>query len=60
MSRTGQMIFGFGFRYDFDFFVLRLDIASKLKDPSKIKGERWVENPLNEKFQYNLAIGYPF
>ena len=51
---------GFGFRYDFDFFVIRLDMARPLRDPSKPKGERWTENVLNEKFRYNLAIGYPF
>ncbi len=51
---------GLGFRYDFDFFVIRLDLARPLRDPSKPKGERWVENTLNGKFRYNLAIGYPF
>ena len=38
---------GLGFRYDFDFFVIRLDIASIIKDPSENIGERWVKNPLN-------------
>ena len=51
---------GLGFRYDLDFFVIRMDIATILKDPSQPKGERWVKNPLNGKFRYNLAIGYPF
>ena len=49
---------GTGFRYDFDFFVIRMDIATPLRDPSREK--RWIEDPLNGNFRYNLAIGYPF
>ena len=49
---------GTGIRYDFDFFVVRLDIATKLRDPSITN--KWVNNPLNGNFRYNLAIGYPF
>jgi len=49
---------GAGIRYDFDFFVIRLDIATKLRDPSLTN--KWVNNPLNGNFRYNLAIGYPF
>jgi len=51
---------GVGFRYDVDFFVIRMDIATILKDPSQSEGERWTKNPLNGNFRYNLAIGYPF
>ncbi|MBF26006.1 MAG: hypothetical protein CMP49_05800 [Flavobacteriales bacterium] len=51
---------GIGFRYDFDFFVIRLDLASIIRDPSQNKGERWVNNIFNRKYRYNLAIGYPF
>ena len=59
---TNQMAIGFGagLRYDFDFFVIRLDLATKLKDPSILENNGWIKNPLNEKFRYNLAIGYPF
>ena len=51
---------GMGLRYDFNFFVIRLDIATPLRDPILIQNERWIENPLNGNFRYNLAIGYPF
>ena len=51
---------GIGIRYDFDFFIIRLDIASPLRDPTLIENERWIRNPLNGNFRYNLAIGYPF
>ena len=51
---------GLGFRYDFDFFVVRLDIASKLIDPNSTNKNNLVRNPTKGNFRYNLAIGYPF
>ena len=51
---------GIGFRYDFDFFVIRLDVATPVRDPMLMINDRWIENPLNGNFRYNLAIGYPF
>ena len=51
---------GFGLRYDFDFFVIRLDMATPLRNPRFTEEKRWVKNPLNGNFRYNLAIGYPF
>ena len=51
---------GIGFRYDFDFFVIRLDVATPVRDPILMMNDRWIENPLNGNFRYNLAIGYPF
>jgi outer membrane protein assembly factor BamA len=59
---------GFGLRVDLSFFVLRLDWAIKVIDPSQKDGNRWVlfrgkenftngfENPL----VLNFGIGYPF
>lgn len=44
---------GLGLRFDFDFFLLRLDLAVQLKDPAKIPGERWAWQP---KDQYNLLV----
>ncbi len=54
---------GIGFRFNFSFFILRLDGAVKLRDPSLDLSERWVYP--NQKFVIgdivpNLAIGYPF
>jgi outer membrane translocation and assembly module TamA len=54
---------GIGFRFNFSFFILRLDAAVKLRDPSLDLSERWVYP--NQKFVIgdivpNLAIGYPF
>ena len=56
---------GFGLRWDFSFFLLRLDIATKVLNPAKSLNEKWVlnktalsvgENPL----EFNIGIGYPF
>jgi outer membrane protein assembly factor BamA len=53
---------GFGLRFDFSFFVFRLDGAFKMRDPAKSPGDYWVDM---SKFQLrdialNFAIGYPF
>lgn len=52
---------GFGIRYDFNFFVLRLDAAFKLYDPAYKEGNRWTydKRPLNSTI-LNFGIGYPF
>ncbi|MBK6445903.1 MAG: BamA/TamA family outer membrane protein [Bacteroidetes bacterium] len=54
---------GVGLRFNFSFFILRLDAAVKLRDPSLDLAKRWVYP--NQKFVIgditpNLAIGYPF
>ena len=49
---------GLGFRFDFDFFLIRFDVAAQLKDPSKIDGERWLWQPKEEYNSYLTEI-YP-
>jgi len=52
---------GLGIRYDFGFFVFRLDAAYKLYDPGAPNGHRLTPDPFNFRtINYNLAIGYPF
>ncbi|HPE33518.1 MAG TPA: BamA/TamA family outer membrane protein [Bacteroidales bacterium] len=52
---------GFGFRFDFSFFIFRIDAAAPLKDPSYAKGDRWQINTLKAKdVIWNFGIGYPF
>ena len=53
---------GFGLRYDFSFFVLRLDAAIRVHDPQYSEGKRWVfgKQTLRESAILNFGIGYPF
>jgi len=58
---------GFGLRLDLDFFVIRLDLAAPIKNPSLSKGDRWLwDDEWNDnrkpffRPQFNLGIGYPF
>jgi hypothetical protein len=59
---------GAGLRMDFDFLVIRLDLATKALDPARKEGERWVldnirfNRPFGQKGQtvFNFGIGYPF
>lgn len=39
---------GIGFRLDFEYFLVRFDFGIQLKDPSKIKGERWFWEPKDD------------
>ena len=54
---------GFGARFDFSFFLLRLDFGIKLRDPALPDGARWV--PVFRDFtlrdlHVKFGIGYPF
>lgn len=51
---------GFGLRYDFDFFVFRLDIGFKTHNPALSKGERWFREYNFAHAVYNIGINYPF
>lgn len=53
---------GFGLRYDFSFFVLRLDAAMRVHDPQYAEGKRWVlgTQTLRQSAILNFGIGYPF
>lgn len=59
---------GFGLRMDFEFLVVRLDLATKAVDPARPLGERWVfdnvsfRQPFGVRGQtvLNFGIGYPF
>ncbi len=51
---------GFGLRYDFGFFVFRLDIGFKTYDPAYPKGERWFKDYNFGNAVYNIGINYPF
>lgn len=57
---------GLGMRFDFDFFIFRMDFGLKLHDPALPTGSRWTFDN-DKKFIFNkdnwafcLGIGYPF
>ena len=49
---------GVGFRFDFKFFIFRVDFAVRMRDPSKPPGETWVAD--KGIWFWNFGIGYPF
>ncbi len=58
---------GFGLRVDIDFFIVRLDFAVPIKNPSLLPGNRWIfDEALTDERrryftpQFNLGIGLPF
>jgi outer membrane protein insertion porin family len=59
---------GVGLRFDFNFLVLRTDLAFPIRKPYLPVGNRWVLDQINfgnrdwrrENLIFNLAIGYPF
>lgn len=54
---------GLGLRFDFTYFLFRLDLGLKLRDPSLEPGKRFIPGnyPIRgEHFNLSFAIGYPF
>ena len=51
---------GFGLRYDFDFFVFRLDTGFKTHNPSLPQSSRWQRNYTIKDAVFNIGINYPF
>ncbi|WP_460503149.1 BamA/TamA family outer membrane protein, partial [Hymenobacter agri] len=53
---------GFGVRFDFTFLILRLDLATKIYDPTA-PVDKWALRNFNKSanpVSFNLGIGYPF
>ena len=51
---------GFGFRYDFNFFVVRLDMGFKTYDPANITNKKWFRDYNFANSVLNIGINYPF
>ena len=55
---------GFGVRFDFTFLILRLDLATKIYDPTApTAADKWALRNFNSTanpISFNLGIGYPF
>jgi outer membrane protein assembly factor BamA len=55
---------GFGTRFDFSIFLLRIDLAMKMRDPLEPAGERLIVTSrkltFRDDFTVQFGIGYPF
>lgn len=51
---------GFGLRYDFSFFVVRLDLAFKTYNPADPVEKRWFRDYNFSNSVLNIGINYPF
>ena len=59
---------GYGFRFDFNYILLRIDLAVPLRKPYLPEGQQWIVNDLElgskswrrDNLLWNIAIGYPF
>ena len=54
---------GTGIRLDFDYFIFRLDLGLKLRDPAQMENGGWIPGSRKLKgddFNLSFAIGYPF
>ncbi|HQH19892.1 MAG TPA: BamA/TamA family outer membrane protein, partial [Bacteroidales bacterium] len=52
---------GFGARFDFSFFILRVDMAIPLRNPAVDGANKWLfKNLSHQPINLNLGIGYPF
>ena len=54
---------GAGLRFDMSYFILRLDLGMKLRDPAVPENKGWIVGyrPYsNNDFNLSFAIGYPF
>jgi outer membrane protein assembly factor BamA len=51
---------GFGLRYDFNFFVVRIDNGFKTYNPADPEGHKWFRNYNFANSVLNIGINYPF
>ncbi|WP_190811378.1 BamA/TamA family outer membrane protein [Flagellimonas sp. S3867] len=51
---------GFGLRYDFTYFVFRLDIGFKTYNPAEEASKRWFRQYNFKNAGFNIGINYPF
>lgn len=51
---------GLGLRYDFTFFLFRLDLGFKTYNPAEIQSERWFKDYNFANSVLQIGINYPF
>jgi hypothetical protein len=54
------LAYGAGLRFDFSFFIARVDLGFKLYDPTLTRREQWRVSPGWDDLALHFAIGYPF
>lgn len=52
--------YGLGLRFDFTFFLFRIDMGVKLYDPTQTRSYQWRIPITWEDTAFHFAIGYPF
>ena len=51
---------GVGLRYDFDYFLFRVDLGWKIYNPAFSGDNRWFYNQTNNRPIFNVGINHPF
>lgn len=51
---------GFGLRYDFTYFVFRLDVGFKTYNPAEERAKRWFRDYNFANAVFQIGINYPF
>ncbi|RNC91695.1 MAG: outer membrane protein assembly factor [Allomuricauda sp.] len=51
---------GFGLRYDFTYFVFRVDTGFKTYNPAELPSRRWFSDYNFRNAVFNVGINYPF
>lgn len=51
---------GFGLRYDFEYFVFRLDTGFKTYNPAEVPSKRWFREYNFSNAVFQIGINYPF
>ena len=56
------LAYGLGVRFDFNYFLIRVDMGLKMYDPSRIGNRPWViaHHSFDRDASFHFAIGYPF
>jgi len=52
--------YGLGLRFDFSFFIARVDVGMRLFNPVLTRREQWRVSPGLDDMALHFAIGYPF
>ena len=56
------LAYGLGIRFDFNYFLIRVDMGLKMYDPSRIGNRPWViaHHTFSRDASFHFAVGYPF